>query len=83
MYQCKEITQFTSQEMDAKLPWLTRMEMKLHLLMCKNCQRYAQQLRFINKALVNLEVHPTTANSQLSKQAKQRIAQSIQELEKE
>ena len=82
MYQCKEITQLASQTMDGKLPWLTGMKMKLHLLMCKNCQRYARQLRFINKALVNLEEQPRKENSQLSEQAKQRIAQSIQELEK-
>ena len=77
MYKCKEIIELSSQNIDTSLPWYTRMEMKLHFLMCKTCNRYAQQLQFMNKALVVLEDHTKTC--QLSDTAKQRIAKKMQQ----
>lgn len=80
MYKCKEIIELSSKNMDASLPWVTRMEMKLHLLLCKTCHRYAQQLMVMQKALGMIENH--RAPCQLSEQAKQRIAKKIQENKK-
>ena len=77
MYKCKEIIELTSQNMDATLPLLTRMEMRLHYLMCKTCSRYARQLQFMNKALGAFEGHAPTENCQLSDDAKQRIAKKM------
>lgn len=79
MYKCKEIIELTSQNMDASLPWYTRMEMSLHFLVCKTCSRYAQQLQFMTKALGALESHMPTENCQLSDNARQRIAKKIQQ----
>ena len=79
MYKCKEIIELTSQNMDTSLPWYTRMEMKLHYLMCKTCSRYARQLQFMNKALGVFEGHVSTENCQLSDDAKQRIAKKMQQ----
>ncbi len=79
MYKCKEIIELTSKEMDISLPWVTRMEMKLHFLMCKTCSRYAKQLQFMNKALGALEGHSHAENCQLSDSAKQRIAKKMQQ----
>jgi len=81
MYKCKEIIELASKEMDTSLPWITRMEMKLHFLMCKTCSRYARQLQFMNKALGVLggggRVH--SEDCQLSDDAKQRIAKKMQQ----
>lgn len=77
MYKCKEIIQLTSQDMDASLPWYTRLEMKAHLLMCKTCSRYAQQLQFMNKVLGAFEAYAPTENCHLSDDAKQRIAKKM------
>ncbi len=81
MYKCKEIIELTSKNMDTSLPWMTRMEMKLHYLMCKTCNRYAKQLQFMNKALDALEGHTpaNTEHGQLSDSAKQRIAKKMQQ----
>jgi len=65
--------------MDSSLPWATRMEMKLHFLMCKTCSRYAKQLQFMDKALGALEGHSQAENCQLSDSAKQRIAKKMQQ----
>ena len=80
MYKCKEIIELTSQNMDASLPWYTRLEMKGHLLMCKTCHRYARQLQFMNKALAAFDSHAPTENCQLSDNAKQRIAKKIRQV---
>ena len=77
MYKCKEIIELTSHNMDASLPWTTRMQMQLHFLICKTCRRYAQQLLVIQKALGGIDDH--TASSQLSVAAKQRIAKKLQQ----
>jgi len=84
MYKCKEIIELTSKGMDISLPWATRMEMKLHFLMCKTCSQYAKQLQFINKALGVLEGHSHvhSENCQLSESAKQRIAKKMQQAKK-
>ncbi len=84
MYKCKEIIELTSKEMDTTLPWITRMEMKLHFLMCKTCNRYAKQLQFMNKALGAFEGHSHvhSESCQLSESAKQRIAQKMQQAKK-
>lgn len=81
MYKCKEIIELASQNMDATLPLLTRMEMKLHFLMCKTCHRYARQLQFMNKALGAFDDHMLTDNCQLPYDAKQRIAQIMRQLQ--
>jgi hypothetical protein len=80
MYKCKEIIELTSTHMETSLPWYTRMEMKVHNLMCKTCNRYAQQLLFINKALGSFERHVPTKKCQLQDDAKQRIAKKIRQV---
>ena len=80
MYKCKEIIALTSQNMDTTLPWATRIQMQLHFLICKTCNRYAQQLLVIQKALTRIDEHP--ASGQLSDEAKQRIAKKMQQADK-
>ena len=80
MYKCKEIIELTSQNMETSLPWYTRFEMKAHYLMCKTCNRYAQQLQFMNKALGAFEGHVPTENCQLSDDAKQRITKKMRQV---
>ena len=77
MYKCKEIIEHTSKGIDTSLPWSIRMEMKLHFLMCKTCNRYAKQLQFMNKVLGALDRH--SEGCQLSESAKQRIAKQIRQ----
>jgi len=81
MYTCKQMIALISQKMEVEteLPWLTRLEMKLHFLMCKTCQRYAHQLAFIQQALGRMDKENSIENCYLSTQAKQRIAQKLQQ----
>lgn len=43
MLGCKDITQLTSDYLDKELGLVKRMQFKLHLFMCKNCQRFVEQ----------------------------------------
>jgi len=78
MYKCKEIIELPSKGMDTSLPWTIRMEMKLHVLMCKTCSRYAKQLQFMNQVLDRYS-QVSSDGRQLSASAKQRIAKQIQQ----
>jgi hypothetical protein len=45
MTTCKETTELASRAMDEALPLPERVALRLHLAMCKNCARFAQQLQ--------------------------------------
>jgi len=45
MLSCKDITEKANSYLDKELPFYTRMQVKLHLMMCVHCQRYVHQLR--------------------------------------
>lgn len=47
MPSCKETAGLVSQSLDGKLPWLDRLGMRYHLLICKFCRRYEKQIRWI------------------------------------
>ena len=47
MLTCKEVTTMISSDTLARRAWRERMGVKLHLMMCRHCSRYAAQLRTI------------------------------------
>lgn len=51
IFSCKKITGMISESMDRKLPLSKRMGIRVHLMMCKFCKRYQQQLIFIRETL--------------------------------
>ena len=76
MRHCKQIVDLVSQEIESKLPWSIRMEVKMHLLMCKNCHRYAKQIKFMHSELSMIEQNLKTVS--LADPAKERIRKSLQ-----
>ena len=50
MLNCRQVTRLVSQGLDAKLSWPQRLGVRLHLLYCVWCRRYAAQLRILRKA---------------------------------
>jgi hypothetical protein len=57
MLRCKEIMDLASDNLETSLPWPKRWEMKLHFLICKNCNRYVEQLRLIQKWASLMDSH--------------------------
>ena len=41
---CTDVTRFVSESMDRTLLVLTRIKLRLHLMICEGCAQYQQQL---------------------------------------
>jgi hypothetical protein len=51
MMSCKEAAQLVSESFDHKLPLHKLVGLKMHLMMCSMCRRFARQLQIIRQAL--------------------------------
>ena len=66
--------------MDSELPWHRRLAVKLHLLYCVWCRRYAAQLQFLRQACKQVPAESLEAAPQkLSTEAKQQMRTRLQE----
>jgi predicted anti-sigma-YlaC factor YlaD len=41
---CREVTEMANDYLDRNLNWLAKLQFRLHLMMCRHCQRYVDQL---------------------------------------
>lgn len=77
MISCKELTELSSQYLDREMPLMQRMQMKLHLMMCKNCRGFMQQLE---KTMIVLgHMQPEQMEEQ---QVNQQVDRLLEELHK-
>jgi hypothetical protein len=80
MLNCREATRLISQSMDVKLPFHRRLMMRVHLLYCVWCRRYAAQLQFLRRA--TRELQPKTLAAplhKLSSEEKEQMRTRLQE----
>ena len=63
MLNCREATRLISQSMDTKLSWPRRLSIRVHLLYCVWCRRYARQLEFLRKATKHMPPTSTDPDS--------------------
>lgn len=77
MITCKETTELASRTMDEKLPFADRLSMRLHLAVCKNCARFAQQLHEMRRQF-RVETSVSDDAPGLAHEARQRIASELQ-----
>ncbi len=79
MMSCREATRLLSEAQDHPLPWRQRLGLRLHLLMCRLCARYAAQLRFLRRALRRLprEVDRALPEARLGPEARRRILEGL------
>ena len=64
MLNCKEITERASDFLDATLPWHVRLQVRLHLMMCRFCQEYVRQLSLVVRTLRRLPKEEAPADTQ-------------------
>ncbi len=84
MLNCRQVTRLISQSMDARLRWYQRLGMRLHLLYCVWCRRYAEQIRFLRHA--SRELGPgveALPSHTLSSGAREKIRTRLREALKE
>jgi hypothetical protein len=84
MMNCRQATRLVSQGMDTKLPWHQRLAVRIHLLYCVWCRRYASQLQILRKAAKQLPKEDLdTSAHKLSDDAKKRMCTRLNEALKE
>jgi len=55
IFNCKEVSQLVSQSMDRELSFTKRMGVRFHLMMCRYCARFGQQLKRIRELIRSQE----------------------------
>ena len=75
MLSCKQASQVISQSLDRPLTMRERFALNLHLLICKYCKRFSQQLQTLRVAM-NTMVSSIESNNSIEMPiaAKRRIA---------
>ncbi len=80
MLNCRQITRLVSQSMDTKLSWPKRWAVRLHLLYCVWCRRYAAQLQFLRQAAEAPAVDfEAVASDKLPAEAREQIRRRLHE----
>lgn len=51
MYHCAEVVRLVSSDEYLRLGLLKRLQIRLHLVICRNCSRYVKQLRDLAHAV--------------------------------
>ncbi len=54
MLNCREVVERASDFLDARVPLHVRVQMRLHLLMCRFCREYVRQMSLVVRALRSL-----------------------------
>jgi hypothetical protein len=79
MFNCKKVTHLVSESLDRKLSLYQRMGMRIHLMMCKFCSRYQEQLLFLRKTarLYSESSEDPDLSIELSSEVGKRIKESM------
>ena len=56
MLSCKQASQLLSQSLDRPLNWRERFSLKLHLMLCDVCIRFAKQLKMMQNAIKQMMI---------------------------
>ncbi|HDL04595.1 MAG: hypothetical protein DRP46_00115 [Candidatus Zixiibacteriota bacterium] len=80
---CREVSQLTSREFDEKLLFRQRLGIRLHLIFCKWCRLYRNQLQFIDNFLrrysADVEKAPIGIEISLSDETRDRFKRAIKD----
>ena len=76
---CKQATRLQSEAMDRRLSFFEKFGLRLHLILCKWCRRYGEQLRFLRFAARECQEHESGQGPHgLTAEARERIKQKLQ-----
>ena len=77
MLRCREISKLVSESMERDLPLRQRLQVRMHLMMCRLCSGFARQIRLLRRIA---REHPerlgpdeSSSEAKLSSEARQRI----------
>lgn len=78
MLRCKEVTRLYASDDLRHAPWRKRMAVRVHLMMCRSCQRYVRELKAIGKA-VRLSAQEDALDEERLKALLQRVVSDPQD----
>ncbi len=80
---CKEATLYAQQAEDEKISFSTKLKLLFHLLYCASCRKFVKQSKLLSQAVYKY-AHSlsNTPSNNLSNDAKDRMQQKINELNK-
>jgi hypothetical protein len=81
MLRCREISKLVSESMERSLPLGTRMQVWMHLMLCRFCAGFARQLRLFRRAArqspERLAGDTSSPEATLTQEARQRIKAAL------
>jgi len=81
MMDCQHASQLLSQSQDRPLPWPQRFGLRVHLMMCRACSRFASQLALLRQAATVLGRQvENDAAVRLSEDARDRISDRLRQV---
>lgn len=81
---CKTVSRLQSEALDRELSFRERTGVRVHLLLCKWCRRYGNQIRMLKKLVRERGDQTGGDDSQpLSKEARERIREKLKTIEEQ
>lgn len=81
MLRCREVSKLVSESMECELPLRQRLQVWMHLAMCRMCAGFARQLRFLRRAArgapERVLADPAEPEPALSQAARERIKAAL------
>ena len=78
IYTCKEAARLVLESQDRGLSWREHLGVRLHLLFCTACTRFAQHMRFLRTAVRRFAgQHGDASQETLAPPAKERIRHAL------
>ncbi len=65
MMKCREVTHLVSSDEVRDIGWMKRLELRLHLLMCRHCHNYVAQIRSLGRGARDLADRDATPPERL------------------
>jgi len=83
MLRCREVSKLVSESMERELPLRQRLQVWMHLAMCRMCAGFARQLRLLRRAArenpERLAADPAEPEPALSQEARERMKTALRE----
>lgn len=76
MYTCKKATLLIEKEETEKLSFLTKMRLKMHLMMCGTCTAYKKQSQLLSNWIKNKKA-TNLGSIELSEDSKKEIIKNV------
>ena len=85
MLRCREISKLVSESMERQLPFLERMHVWIHLMMCRLCSGFSRQMRLLRRAAREnpdrLGPDESAPEAKLPEEARERIKAALRNSE--